>query len=190
MNEQSPWQFETIWPGTGVRHRRERGTFGAPGAGGRVEYAPIMMSKPAGRNDPCPCGSGKKYKRCCLEKDQAERVALQRAHASVQQEQRKAVVEAFDDAQALDAASNAVVDLVHAGKLDEAEAAARELLARYPEVPDGYDRLGMVYEARGDQQQATECYRKVIEFVRTHPGQFDPQYEQYFLAKLDSAATN
>jgi hypothetical protein len=24
-----------------------------------------------GRNDPCHCGSGKKYKRCCLEKDQA-----------------------------------------------------------------------------------------------------------------------
>lgn len=23
------------------------------------------MSKP-GRNDPCPCGSGKKYKKCCL----------------------------------------------------------------------------------------------------------------------------
>jgi preprotein translocase subunit SecA len=21
-----------------------------------------------GRNDPCPCGSGKKYKRCCLKK--------------------------------------------------------------------------------------------------------------------------
>ncbi len=26
-----------------------------------------MMSKP-GRNDPCPCGSGKKYKKCCLGK--------------------------------------------------------------------------------------------------------------------------
>ncbi len=24
-----------------------------------------------GRNDPCPCGSGKKYKKCCLEKSQA-----------------------------------------------------------------------------------------------------------------------
>src|ERR1700730_3968003 len=24
-----------------------------------------------GRNDPCPCGTGKKYKRCCLAKDQA-----------------------------------------------------------------------------------------------------------------------
>ena len=22
-----------------------------------------------GRNDPCPCGSGKKYKRCCMNKD-------------------------------------------------------------------------------------------------------------------------
>jgi len=22
----------------------------------------------AGRNDPCPCGSGKKYKKCCLKK--------------------------------------------------------------------------------------------------------------------------
>ena len=22
-----------------------------------------------GRNDPCPCGSGKKYKKCCLDKD-------------------------------------------------------------------------------------------------------------------------
>ncbi|MBE0511302.1 MAG: SEC-C domain-containing protein, partial [Gammaproteobacteria bacterium] len=23
-----------------------------------------------GRNDPCPCGSGKKYKQCCLQTDQ------------------------------------------------------------------------------------------------------------------------
>lgn len=24
------------------------------------------MNKNVGRNDPCPCGSGKKYKQCCL----------------------------------------------------------------------------------------------------------------------------
>lgn len=24
-----------------------------------------------GRNTPCPCGSGRKYKQCCLEKDEA-----------------------------------------------------------------------------------------------------------------------
>lgn len=28
-----------------------------------------------GRNDPCPCNSGKKYKRCCLEKDRMARVS-------------------------------------------------------------------------------------------------------------------
>jgi uncharacterized protein len=30
------------------------------------------MSERVGRNDPCPCGSGKKYKNCCLEKNQAK----------------------------------------------------------------------------------------------------------------------
>nr|WP_298485451.1 SEC-C metal-binding domain-containing protein [uncultured Ruminococcus sp.] len=24
-----------------------------------------MLEKKVGRNDPCPCGSGKKYKKCC-----------------------------------------------------------------------------------------------------------------------------
>ena len=27
----------------------------------------------ANRNDPCPCGSGKKYKKCCLTKDEEKR---------------------------------------------------------------------------------------------------------------------
>ena len=31
------------------------------------------MSTKIVRNDPCPCGSGKKYKRCCLVKDEAKR---------------------------------------------------------------------------------------------------------------------
>ena len=26
------------------------------------------MDKKVGRNDPCPCGSGKKFKKCCEEK--------------------------------------------------------------------------------------------------------------------------
>lgn len=26
------------------------------------------MDQKIGRNDPCPCGSGKKYKQCCLSK--------------------------------------------------------------------------------------------------------------------------
>jgi uncharacterized protein YecA (UPF0149 family) len=30
---------------------------------------PHVTPKTAGRNDPCPCGSGKKYKKCCLGKE-------------------------------------------------------------------------------------------------------------------------
>ena len=30
------------------------------------------MAIDAGRNQPCPCGSGKKYKKCCLARDEAE----------------------------------------------------------------------------------------------------------------------
>lgn len=33
-----------------------------------------------GRNDPCPCGSGKKYKTCCLSKDRKTRRELQNTH--------------------------------------------------------------------------------------------------------------
>ncbi|MGC4070925.1 MAG: YchJ family protein [Nibricoccus sp.] len=30
--------------------------------------APVKTAVKVGRNDPCPCGSGKKYKQCCLAK--------------------------------------------------------------------------------------------------------------------------
>lgn len=29
---------------------------------------PIMVEPKVGRNDPCPCGSGLKFKKCCLHK--------------------------------------------------------------------------------------------------------------------------
>ena len=38
-------------------------------AGEAFEDAPAAYARAApkiGRNDPCPCGSGKKYKKCCL----------------------------------------------------------------------------------------------------------------------------
>lgn len=31
----------------------------------RTPKAPVTVEQRVGRNDPCPCGSGKKYKRCC-----------------------------------------------------------------------------------------------------------------------------
>ncbi len=36
-----------------------------------VKKEPVRKEKKAGPNDPCPCGSGKKYKKCCMQKDKA-----------------------------------------------------------------------------------------------------------------------
>jgi Flp pilus assembly protein TadD len=160
------------------------------------------MATKTGRNDPCPCGSGKKYKQCCLRKEEeAEREAI--AALSQAREKKKgsggsyadlvqtvdSLAAQYEDDVALAEASNAAVDLVHAGKLDEAEQAARDLLVRFPDVHDGYDRLGMVYEARGDNKQAAHHYRQALEFIRQHRDQYrDPEMEAVFvrlIAKLD-----
>jgi tetratricopeptide (TPR) repeat protein len=121
----------------------------------------------AGRNQPCPCGSGKKYKRCCLPKDEAA------ASETLSQPDTLCDFEWDDDH--LEEDSNAVVDLIDEGRLDEAEAAARELLARYPEVVDGLERLAMVYDARGDAKQAAEYYRKAVAFILENPEGYDPE---------------
>ena len=148
------------------------------------------MAKP-GRNDPCPCGSGQKYKRCCLAKDQeAERAALKaaaEARAAEAAEDERDFYGADDDEEEdeLTRDSNAIIDLVHEGKLDEAEKAAHEFLERYPYVHDGYDRLGLVYEARGDRKAAADCYRKVVEFVKAHPKQYEPTFTVTFEQMID-----
>ena len=141
-----------------------------------------------GRNDPCPCGSGQKYKRCCLPRDEAaavERVAADRvaaAHAAALARQAGgpvtyAAIGPEDDG--LDDASNGVSDLLDAGRLDEAEQAAHDLLARYPDVHDGLERLAMVYAARGDRARASEYYRKAADFVHAHADQYGPKMEMY-----------
>lgn len=140
-----------------------------------------------GRNDPCICGSGKKYKRCCLAKvEQAERLAFATQQAarprigpvSDTDEEEELVLE-------LTLASNIVVDMVEAGQLDDAEQAAHELLARFPDAHDGYDRLAMVYEARGDNRQAAEYYRKALAFVREHADDYDPEFENLYLKLIE-----
>jgi Flp pilus assembly protein TadD len=141
-----------------------------------------------GRNDPCHCGSGKKYKRCCLDQDEATERATRAAAEAAKPPPQVVRGPLLDESDELTNASNGVIALIRAGKVDEAEQAARELLVRYPEVHDGYDRLGMVYEARGDHKQAAHCYRQVIDFVRAHPDQYEPEFEATFhrlIAKLD-----
>ncbi|MCE9528381.1 MAG: SEC-C domain-containing protein, partial [Planctomycetales bacterium] len=64
--------------------RRRRGNWLAPASQGRSQsqrlpafsaladpapVLPVTRKEQAGRNDPCPCGSGKKFKKCCLGKE-------------------------------------------------------------------------------------------------------------------------
>ena len=137
-----------------------------------------------GRNDPCPCGSGKKYKQCCLARDEAAATATRAAQAAAVPARRPGPLRSLQiidhGTDELTETSNAVVDLVRAGKLDEAEKAAHDLLARFPDVHDGYDRLGMVCEARGDHRQAAEHYRRAIAVIRDHPDDYDPEFEAVF----------
>ena len=68
---------------------------------------------------------------------------------------------------------------------ERAEAAARDLLGRFPDVHDGWDRLGMVHQARGDSRQAADCYRKVIAFIKDHPDDYEPSFEEVFVKRVD-----
>ena len=54
----------------GSAHHSSMGSFhqsSSPmGSGSKPENVQVVRTAPkVGRNDPCPCGSGKKYKHCC-----------------------------------------------------------------------------------------------------------------------------
>jgi len=91
----------------------------------------------------------------------------------------------MDDMDDLDRVSNSVVDLIKEGRLDEAEKVSRELLSKYPDQIDGFDRLGMVWEARGEKKKAAEYYRKAAAFAKSNPG-FDQEGFDWYLNKAKS----
>jgi tetratricopeptide (TPR) repeat protein len=139
-----------------------------------------------GRNDPCPCGSGQKYKRCCLPREEATaRAAAERAAALAHEAESSLMYAAISaEDEGLDDASNVVIDLIDAGRLDEAEQAAHDLLEKYPNVHDGLERLAMVYAARGNRPQAAEYYRKAADFVHAHADQYGPKMEIYLRQRV------
>jgi preprotein translocase subunit SecA len=56
--------------GTATATRSEHEAAAAQSQEGRGRVDPIRnRGERVGRNDPCPCGSGKKYKNCCLRKE-------------------------------------------------------------------------------------------------------------------------
>ena len=117
------------------------------------------------------------------------------SHAAAERERRAAAAADFaaqhdphlcDDCnEQLDAAANAVLALIDARKFDEAEQAAHEILARFPVVHDGHECLGRLYQAKGDNHRAADCYRKVIVFARNEPHLYDPHFIDHFQDLID-----
>lgn len=139
-----------------------------------------------GRNQPCPCGSGKKYKRCCWSTDQAARAEAAR-HA---EPPLPGALLPEDDGfflgeDDLDRLSNRVVDLIEEGRLEEAEAACQELKEQYPEVIDWIHRTAMVHEARGERQQAIEYYERTLQYMDAYPEDFEELSREPFREAIE-----
>ena len=123
-----------------------------------------------GRNDPCPCASGKKYKKCCLPSEEARAAQLRKESDQQRAADLTALLEPLvtleDDG--LDSLSNSVIDMVDEGRFDEALAACGRLLEEFPNAEDGLERSGMVHARMGNHALAADFYRKALDFV-THP---------------------
>ena len=104
-----------------------------------------------GRNDPCPCGSGKKYKRCCLPMEQASRSVAQSMPTSV----------------GLEEMLRSATGHLQAGHAADTDRVASEILRVSPGHPEALHLKGLAARAWGDLDTAAEY---VLQAVRADPG--------------------
>lgn len=145
-----------------------------------------MAKNVAGRNDPCPCGSGNKHKKCCWGKDPIVRESPSTPSGldGLPLSERAQIAQ---DVVRLDDISNGAGDAVKGRRYEEAEKLCQELLRDYPEMIDGHDRMGMLRNAQGRFQEAAEHFAKVMAMIEEHPDGFDPEVPAMFRRRRDEA---
>jgi tetratricopeptide (TPR) repeat protein len=119
--------------------------------------------KKYGRNEPCPCGSGKKYKKCCL-------------HAPKASPGDTLIYTDLDDL------SNQVPGLIKQKKYAEAEEVCANLMKQFPDQIDGLHRYAELFEAKGDVQKAVEYYQLTADFADKADG-FGKESVEFFRKK-------
>ena len=77
--------------------------------------------------------------------------------------------EAGGGTEALKAAFGSALALTQAGKLDEAEAAYKEILVKEPSIPEVHQNLGYIYAQKKDWAKAEEEYKKALELRPNYP---------------------
>lgn len=114
-----------------------------------------MSTNKVGRNDPCPCGSGKKYKNCC---EQTGGIAAT----------SQAVSGNFSVPHALQTA----MAQHHAGQLSQAETLYKQILQVMPNQADALHLLGLIAKQKGDLSSAAQLMRKALlqkpDYVEAH----------------------
>ena len=135
-----------------------------------------LAGKRSARNDPCPCGSGKKFKRCCLptsafaggdRNETTVSALLQAAKAQLAAErlhQAKAIYDQIllrepEHPQAL---SSLGVIAHRTGRSELAITLITRAIKADPRDPSFFINLGNVYESSGALQQAIASYRQAM----------------------------
>jgi tetratricopeptide (TPR) repeat protein len=119
-----------------------------------------------GRNEPCPCGSGKKYKRCCqvLAAQSPPPMAIARdPDPEPSDELCPCCVER------LERQADRVADELCAGRLDQAEALCQKLIADFPTEAEGLDLLSMILQERGERERALDLLRRASAIAHARP---------------------
>lgn len=106
-----------------------------------------------GRNDPCPCGSGKKFKNCCGHDQQA---------VGSPQTMTSQTVRVGDAPVPIAEAVEMAARLQAAGELQRAEAIYRSILAVQPQQPDALHLLGVVMLQRNNPAAAIDLIGQAI----------------------------
>jgi hypothetical protein len=126
-----------------------------------------------GRNEPCPCGSGKKYKRCCLKKHEAAEHTNDTALKAKQKEQErliKRIEKAFG--------------LLGSRQYDEAIHFASKLIERYPNEDRLHDIIATSHLYAGNSRQAIEICRQRLNVAESEKS-FFIEHGRYRDAEID-----
>ena len=139
------------------------------------------------RNAACPCGSGKKYKRCCLPRDQESLAQRPDPPAPTARSPFPPFLAVDDN---IDELSNSVLDLIKEGRLDEAEEACRQLEHEFPDAIDWIERTGSVHEARGETDKAIEYYRRCLQYIDDNPDDFEEASKDWYRRSIKRLELN
>lgn len=118
----------------------------------RMALQENLFAGKVGRNDPCPCGSGKKYKKCCLSKLEEARRSIP-AERLLEMEQREKARER------LEKEIRKGFELLFSRDFAKAARFAALLLESYPEDDRLHDIVATVHLATGDYDSALHLCR-------------------------------